>query len=56
MPSVFNKIDSCMKAAYDGSEVLGAVLATKNVTVKSTPVSVTPTIELVIGGRLNASS
>lgn len=54
MPSVFNKIDACMKAAYDGAEILGATLETKNVTVKSTPVSITPTIELVIGGRMDA--
>lgn len=54
MPSIFNKIDSCMKAAYDGSELLGAVLATQNVTVKSTPISITPSIDLVIGGRMDA--
>jgi hypothetical protein len=54
MPSVFNKIDACMKAAYDGAEILGATLETKNVTVKSTPISITPTIELVIGGRMDA--
>jgi PD-(D/E)XK nuclease superfamily len=54
MPSVFNKIDSCMKAAYDNAEVLGSVLATKSITVKSTPISITPTINLVIGGRMDA--
>ena len=54
MPSVFNKIDSCMKAAYDGAEVLGAVLATKNITVKSSPIQIAPGIEIVIGGRMDA--
>lgn len=54
MPSVFNKIDSCMKAAYDGTEVLGATLTTKSLTVKSAPIRISPTIDLIIGGRMDA--
>jgi hypothetical protein len=54
MPSVFNKIDSCMSAAYEGEEVLGAVMSTKSLTVKSMPIAITDKVSLTIGGRTDA--